>query len=232
MRKKNYTIHKLPELPIESLGLGGTLQQADFEPTLTIRPNHNRPPPLIPQPDPVPVPHCPSSASAFSRKYLTQVTYPKVTCYPLNAPTDQVIKRVFKQRRKKSKKPPCTVYFSSQRMEFFKLSRLNGNKLKIPHFCTIHSGPWSASVIEKQSCRVGCGVPPNFWRLSVSGFPELELQWYGTWQDVPGYIHPTMTLLMNDLHLLSTSWECCPGFKNCRGNCIPERSKCRDGVAV
>jgi hypothetical protein len=109
-----------------------------------------------------------------------------------------------------------------QPTRFYKLSAFEGARLTNPLFCTVHAGPWSAAAIETQGCRVGCPLAPVHWSFFVHAFPELELQWYGTWQDVPAHVHPTMGILMNDLHMTNEAWPCCPGFER----------RCPDGPCV
>jgi len=56
------------------------------------------------------------------------------------------------------------------------------------------------------------GVPP-LWRLFVTSIPDLELAWYGAWEDIPSY--PNLTVIMGDLHLVNEVSLCCPGYRWC-----------------
>lgn len=218
----NHPIYKLPELPLHILTLGGVLDHSHDAPVITIRPRRAVAPKTPAEPsDPDLIARCPPASSHYVRRYIIQVTYPKVVCYPNNAPSEVVLERALERPNEPSKNG--SVRFIQQ-TRFFKLSAFEGSKLTHPLFCTVHSGPWSAVVIETQGCRVGCSPAPVHWRLYVHGFPDLELQWYGTWQDVPAHIHPTMDILMNDLSLISEIYDCCPGFsRRCpEGPCTDE----------
>lgn len=219
---KNHSIYNLPELPLDLLTRGGVLDHSHDAPVITIRPRRAIVPerPATPS-DPDSIAHCPPASSHYVRHYITQVTYPRVTCYPINAPSDSVLARALERPNEPSKNGPGRFI---QLTRFFKLSAFEGARLTNPLFCTVHSGPWSAAVIETQECREGCSPAPVHWRLFVHGFPDLELQWYGTWQDVPAHIHPTMGILMNDLSLITEEVHCCPGFsRRCpNGPCINE----------
>lgn len=217
---KNHTIYKLPELPLDLLMYGGVLDRSHEAPVITIRPKRAIVPerPATPS-DPGPIAHCSSASSFYVKQYVTQVTYPKVTCYPVTASSDLVLARALEQPNEPSKSGPGRFI---QQTRFFKLSAFEGTKLTNPMFCTVHGGPWSATVIETEGCRVDCALAPVHWRLTVHEFPDLELQWYGTWHDLPAHIHPTVGYLMNDLYLSCKARKCCSDFaQRCPGGpCI------------
>lgn len=71
-------LNRFPELPLEPFEVAGKLDYADTAPVLTIRPHKL----AVPEPPAAPTPAIPRS-QACRRKYLTQVTYPRVVCYPL-----------------------------------------------------------------------------------------------------------------------------------------------------
>lgn len=226
------SIHDLPELPVAVLELGGRLEYSPTEPVITIRP------PIQTEPwsehgyeREDAVAHCPPIAERYRRRYVTQVIYPRVTCYPLTAPTDRVVERAVREsRRDDDDRSHDRADRFVQRMRFYKLSSFQEIKLAEPYYCTVHGGPWSATVTETQSCDVvgACQRAPNRWVIEVSGLPELGLVWEGTWEDIPLHVHPTMSVLTNDLHLVSESWECCPGFRRCEPNgpCIDQVIPC------
>jgi len=217
------SIYELPELPLDLLTRGGVLGHSHVAPVITIQPRGAIVPekPATPS-DPDSLAHCPSASSHYIRHYITQVSYPRVTCYPNNAPSDSVLTRALERPNEPPENAPNESIRFIQRTQFFKLSAFKGARLTNPLFCTVHGGPWSAAVNEIQGCRVGCPLAPVHWRLSVHGFPDLELQWYGTWQDVPAHIHPTMGILINDLHLVAETIECCSGFSR----------RCPDGPCI
>jgi len=222
---ENHSIYKLPELPLDLLTRGGVLDHSHDAPTITIHPRRA----IVPEEPATPsdsdsIAHCGRASSHYVRHYLTQVTYPRVTCYPNSAPSDLVLARALERPDEPSKNGPNEPNRFHQQTRFFKLSEFEGAKLANPLFCTVHGGPWSAKVIETQGCRVGCSPAPVHWRLSVQGLPDLELQWYGSWHDVPAHTHPTMGILMNDLFMITEEFHCCSGFKRrCpKGPCIDE----------
>ena len=214
MSSERFSIYNLPELPLELLCARATLEPSTEAPILTIRPERA----VIPdKPDPPclinPVAHCPKASSHYVRRYVTQVTYPKVICQPNNAPDHPFLESAVnplpeEPSRDIDQEPEIFV----QRTRFFKLSAFRGQDLAIPLFCTVHGGPWAATVIETQGCRIGCAPPEVHWRMEIHSFPELQMQWYGTWQDIPAHLHPTMGVFMNDLALVDEGTGCCPGF--------------------
>lgn len=221
---KNHSIYNLLELPLDLLTRGGgVLDHSHDAPTITIHPRRAIVPegPSTPS-DPDSIAHCKPASSFYVRYYITQVTYPRVTCYPNITPSDSVLARALERSNESSKNGPNGPGCSHQQTRFFKLSAFEGAKLPNPMFCTVHGGPWSAEVLETQGCRKGCSPAPVHWKLSVHGFPDLELQWYGTWQDVPAHNQPTMGIIMNDLTLITEEFHCCDGFeRRCpKGPCI------------
>ena len=115
-----YTIDDLPELPLEALSLGGDLEPALTEPVLTIRPKTTvEPESKLPSSKPPSTLHCPSSSSHYVRKYLTQVTYPKVTCHPNNALTGSVVQQVLQERQNPSNENQHEQTTSSKQTQFY-----------------------------------------------------------------------------------------------------------------
>jgi hypothetical protein len=86
--------------------------------------------------------------------------------------------------------------------------------------CRILRGPWSATVVQEQSCDKN--VPDHF-TLSISGAPRpVRLEWDGTLQDAPAAVGA-----VGNLSPLVPTCSCCPGLKECPdGSCVPLTSSC------
>ena len=161
----------------------------------------------------------------FIRKYLAQVTYPRVVCYPRNDLSEQTIKQVFQRRQEPLTENEADLEAIARHEQFYKLTRLKGVKLSFPHFCTVHYGPWLAIVLEQESCFAGVR---NQWTLFIVEMPEVELIWYGVWWDIPAHLYPSLHVIMGNLAQVAEARHCCPGFKWCAttNSCIPLSVEC------
>lgn len=229
-----HTIDSLPELPLSLLSNGVQLDHTSAKTTQTslhrapTAPIHDRV-----KTDQGSIAHCPKQLEYYSSQYTTQVTYPKVVCYPNNAPSDELFVRAFKKQQKTDDPSTSKSLTRTPQPQFFKLSTYEGEKLKTPMFCSVRSGPWSASVSETQGCRWSCPLADVDWRLTVHGFPELDLAWKGTWQDIPTQIHPEMGFFMSDLANKAQPgedpqfYQCCPAAITCPdGRCVDPQIGC------
>ena len=228
------SIFDLPELPITRFCQNGKLGQADAEPVIMFIPNKALVPD-IPQPpeDPRPAHHCPPNAEYAMRKYLTQATYPKIICHELKAPTGQVVTNAAKANDAglgldaPGQRP--AIWATS----YYKLSELEGRRLTTPRLCSVFGGPWAVHVTSEQGCRTSCTPVPTKWKLNVPSFPEIHLEWHGTWEDAPLGFYPNLQILSSDLALISEARLCCKGFKRCGSNgaCVRE-SLCDDSGPI
>ena len=219
MYDQSLRLDDLPELPLDLLQLAGTLQHARTAPVLTIRP----PTPTAPDAPVAPVPAIKKSQVVI-RKYLTQVLFPRVICYPFS---DLFAELAFDEVKIREHAAGREQRIGQTR--FYKLTAASGLTSTAPYFCTVAYGPWSARVTEEESCTHGV---PNRFTLQVIEIPEIVIVWYGEWQDVPP--HPLLHVIQGDLYLLDEVSTCCPGFKWCAtlGSCIPEIVKCDDPLPV
>lgn len=218
-----FDIDQLPELSVESLSRSGELKPHPIEPILTFIPKEKfrrnksdlYPPRNIAQ-------HCQVS-SYIQRVYFTQVTYPKVICYPNNAPTGQVVKDFIAKERgdNRFKAPENKI----EGIKYYKLSSLQSQKINNPLFCSVHGGPWAAKIKEIGSCS-SCGPGESRFELTVNSFPEIFIQWTGQLQDFPTTLMPNLQVFLNDVYLQGESRLCCPFYKNCNGSCIGETLHC------
>jgi hypothetical protein len=220
MKSIHESINRLPELPLEPFEVAGKLAHADRGPFLTIKP-HDRPAPIKPEPKPLAVPR-----SQFeTRRYFTQVLYPRLICHdpgdllvnlPQSPPSDDAGGR-----------PETDVMAIARQERSYKLSALNGVKLPRPYWCSVRYGPWLAIATERESCIEG---EANFWELFIVEVPEVALAWFGRWEDIPPY--PSLTVIMGDLVLAGRDRQCCPGYKWCTAtqSCIPNAVNCPDTV--
>ena len=227
MKRTNYTIDDLPELPLEALSLGGELGSARTEPVLTILPEDFVQPdrPHIPSgPD---IAHACKASSHYVRRHATQVTYPRVICYPNSPPSGEVIMRVFQELEAADAEGAPSSRADLPQTHYYKLSSYRNVQLENPMFCTVHGGPWAATVIETQSC--DCNGDSTKWEIFVHGLPELYMLWFGKWEDIPSDTHPNLGIFLNDLHLVEEAFSCCPGYKWCETthSCIPQTVNCR-----
>jgi hypothetical protein len=214
-------VSRLPELPVETFETLGVLDYAQDAPVLTIKPYRPQAP-VPPTPPPASIPR----SRACSRKYLTQVLYPRVRCYPSPDPGPVGLLALLDQKQPSAvSENEMDLEVVARRERFYKLTQLKGAALGSPHWCTVKYGPWSAIAIEEEACTVGL---PNHWTLSVVEIPEIVLEWYGTWQDVPPY--PSLQVITGDLTLFKEQCSCCPGFHWCptTNSCIPVLVDCQD----
>ncbi len=212
---KNYSlidINKLPELPLHSLS-GGRGLEFDLEEsylTIPIEPIKKDQPIINP-------PHECINKSYPVWQYLTQVTYPKVICYPIDAPTDQVIKRNLTEHKSIDKEKNLPSKEEDTGVKFFKLSILNNEKIQNPLLCSVHYGPWSAIVNKYGRC---CDEDLIRWELTVISFPEIKLVWNNTFEEIPSDLIPNLGVFPNDLYLLNESFDCCGDFRLINGSCV------------
>lgn len=215
-----YSIHDLPELPLEALLQGGKLEHVGTEPVLTVtRPRPPRPTPPLPPTAAI------KKGEFVVRKYLTQVTYPRVTCYPASELADATVTRVFTALQHAADVRSPIVNDPGQ---FYKLTSHVGS-LTSPFFCHVHHGPWSATVFEQEACETKV---PSLWTLFVVSVPEIVLAWYGNWEDVPPY--PSLHVIKGDLYQCGEVRHCCPGFTWCEKtkSCLDDAFKCDDSTTT
>ncbi len=225
----SFDIDKLPELPIESLSKSGKLTPHPIEPILTISPKEefrNKKTDIHP-PGNIAL-HCRVS-SYVVRLYNTQVTYPKVICYPNNAPTDQVIKRFIKKERddRRNEVPVHETKISG--IKYYKLTTLQSQKIINPLFCSVNGGPWAAEIRESGSCS-SCGPGITRFELTIGSFPEILVSWTGQLQDFPSTLIPNLHVFLNDVYLKGESQQCCSSFKKCNGRCIDWQLDCEGSI--
>lgn len=225
MNVYKYGIDDLPELPLEALSLGGEIGPAKTEPVLTILPKEFIEPDKPTFPSDTKTTQICKASSYYVRRYITQVTYPRVICYPNNALTDQVMKQVFQQQEELDTKEICRSKTDLPQMRYYKLSNYQGKKLDNPFFCTVHGGPWAAIVFETQLC--DC-KGTTIWEFYVNSLPQLDMVWYGLWEDIPSDTHPNLGVFLNDLHQVNKDFNCCPGYTWCETthSCIPQTVNC------
>lgn len=216
MSQSSYTIDELPELPLEALELGGRLRRAPRAPVLTVDPPKLAPPETPPTPTPL-VP----KSQFTTRRYLAQATYPRVVCYPFPELPEEI---VLEQPAPPRSRTDLVLTARSER--HFKLSHFEGTRLERPHFCSVKYGPWAAVAIEQESCTVGV---PNSWEFFIVEMPEVHLQWFGFWEDIPAY--PSLHVIMGTLTQVDEATACCPGYKLCPAtqSCIDISINCNDG---
>ena len=205
-----YDFENLDELPLALFERAGKLGHAGNAPILTIIPEMIEPPKPPAMPNAIPL------AETYERTYLTQVTYPRVVCYPTG---DLVNEVAFEPRDVGDDRRDVVALASAQR--FYKLTSLTDDRFRFGYLCTVHYGPYSAVVKEFGPCLQG-DVPR--WELHATPFPNVILTWYGTWEDIPDY--PNLHVLMTDLYLAGEKFACCPGFAPCAslgGACVDEQ---------
>ncbi len=227
MSVSKYAVSNLPELPLEALSLGGKLGPAQTEPVLTILPKAFKEPKKPSYPSGPKTAHVCKASSHYVRRYFTQVTYPRVICYPNDAPSDQVMQRVFREQEEQDRKKAPRSHAALPQSRYYKLSSHRNKKLKSPMFCTVHGGPWAATAIETQSC--DCEPGSTRWEFDVAGLPQLHMVWFGFWEDIPVDLHPNLGVFLNDLHQVEEAFQCCPGYKWCETthSCIPQTVNCQ-----
>jgi hypothetical protein len=219
-------IKRLPELPVEPFEVAGKLGFSDKMPVITIRPHKFRAPKK-------PSTRLGPNKSQFSiRKYFVQVTYPRVVCQPpLNEQFDttSLFEEEEGENGNESRLPESNIESISKKVRYYKLTNLNGRRLRDPFWCSVKYGPWLAMVTEEESCSFHI---PNSWRLFIIEIPQVFLRWYGLWNDIPSY--PSLHVIMGTLAMFDQFHLCCPGYKYCppTESCIPLQVKCQDIVPV
>jgi hypothetical protein len=141
-----------------------------------------------------------------------------VVCYPQNELWDRV---AWKPTSGLGENERDDIEAIARHEQFYKLTSFNGEKLKFGYLCSVQYGPWSAVVIEEGPCTDGM---PKHFLLFVVSIPELALEWYGNWDDVPSY--PSLHTIKGHLHLTKEVFFCCDGFVWCDANqsCVAEGS--------
>lgn len=216
-------IARLPELPRELFELSGKLDYSATAPVLTIQPESL----ILPEPPAVATPHADARSSFEIRKYHTQLTYPKLVCYP--RPEPQVLAALVLENDEEGlpqARADRAAIARSRR--YYKLTRLHGEDALGPWVCTTHYGPWLGYVTAEQSCLNGV---PERWTLSAPD-PGILLQWSGTWQDIPPF--PNLHVFTSDLVLYDVDIQCCGGFNWCHitGSCLSIHLPCKDPILV
>jgi len=214
MSKSKYTIDDLPELPLEVFESFGELRPSGTAPILTIVPDR----PAAPKPPAAPTPLVPTS-EFVTRKYLVQVTYPRLVCYPISEVPDEIV------LDRPARPDRSDLALTAKAERFYKLSAHPAAAHGGPSFCSVKYGPWSAVAIEETSCTFGA---PNHWLLFIVEIPQVELEWYGSWEDIPPF--PGLHVIMGTLSKIQEGSACCPGYRWCSttGSCIDITIKCPD----
>jgi hypothetical protein len=214
-------IAQLPELPVDTFEAGGKLGYASNVPIVTLRP------PKLPQPKPPkPSKTHHQKARAATRQYWVQATYPLIHCH--DPATDLAVDgRLFtEQGTSESERPNANPAAILQRQRFYKLSSLNGRRLRSPLWCTVRSGPWLAVATEEESCQMGV---KSMWQFELGQGSGVAFSWYGDWEEMPPY--PLLTVFMNERAPYGLPvYKCCGDTYYCPTtmSCIPNGTKCPD----
>jgi hypothetical protein len=218
-------ISRLSELPVEAFEVAGKLGYSEKVPVITILPNKylaSKKPPNTTQ-------LAPDKSEHEIKTYYVQVISPKVICQePPKSHFNTA--SMFDEDEKESGRsdvPESDLATIAKKKRFYKLTTLNGVKLPMPFWCSVHYGPWLAIVTEEESCTTGS---PSRWDLHViGGGPEISLIWFGRWEDIPSY--PNLSVIMGDLVLKKVERRCCPGFSWCFStmSCLAHQIRCPDG---
>ncbi|HEX2472382.1 MAG TPA: hypothetical protein VHJ59_06495 [Nitrososphaera sp.] len=223
MTKLEEKISRLPELPVEAFEVAGKLGYSEKVPVITIR-QHKYPVPMKP---PNPTKLDPNKSEHEFRTYYVQATYPMVICQePPKAQFDTATMfDAHEEESGRSDVPESDLATIAKKERFYKLTTLNGVKLPMPFWCSVHYGPWLAIVTEDESCTRGV---PSRWDFNIIGGPEVSLSWYGRWEDIPSY--PNLSVFMSDLVLKKVERSCCPGFRWCFStmSCLAHQIRCPD----
>lgn len=216
-------IDQLPELPVATFESGGKFGYADNMPIVTLR-SHKFPKPKPPK-RPSTLPIIPKSG-ALKRTYWVLVTYPLIHCH--GPATDlEVDGNLFtEQGTRESDRPNANPAAIAQRQRFYKLSRLNGRRLRSPLWCSVTYGPWLATAIEQESCLVGA---KSTWQFVLGQGSDVAFSWYGDWEDMPPY--PLLYVFMNERALAGQpELTCCPGYRFCPTtmSCLSVHINCPD----
>lgn len=224
MTKLEEKISRLPELPVEAFEVAGKLGYSDKIPVITIR-QHKYPAPTRP-PNPTQLQE--NKSERVIKTYYVQATYPMVIC---QEPPKELFDTatMFEEDEKESGRsdvPESDFATIAKKKRFYKLTTLNGIRLPTPFWCSVHYGPWLAIVTEKESCLRGV---PSEWELYfIGGGPEIFLNWFGRWEDIPSY--PNLSVIMGDLVLKKIERSCCPGYLWCPStmSCLSHQINCPD----
>ena len=223
MKKYIRSIEDLPELPLELHTLHGELFESEIEPIITILPTKSENIVKDNTPEKSDL-RCANRSSYTTTKYYAQVIYPKLICWPNHFNSDL---KLLNEKQPKNEEKVNSCFQDIPEMKYYKLSNYRESAQGI--LCSVHYGPFSAIIYSETQCGSACGQPPLKWDLSIPSLPELEtVKWYGTWNDIPVQIYPSLTVLLNSLVKVGSVYSCCPGFKKCPGSttCIRESVKC------
>lgn len=217
MKSTGNPFERLQELPAEMFEQGGKLGLSEHAPVITVIPDK------LPEPKPPTGTIAGPNRSSYSiRHYYVQVIYPKLICYPQPEPEFSSAMRL-QQNGDGIREGKRDLLAVSRTRLYYKLSRFDDRPLSPFWLCMVQYGPWLAVVEERESCTPG---ESSRWLLSaLSG--EIELVWYGQWEDIPSY--PNLQVIMNDLHLFDVQTLCCAGYHYCATTmgCIPTQVTCQ-----
>jgi hypothetical protein len=222
-------IKRLPELPVEAFEVAGKLGFSEKMPGITIKPRKFRAPK---KPKKQSVTLIPNKSQYSIRKYFVWVTYPRVVCQPpfnedVNTTSLFEAEEEEGGNKDESQLPDSNLESISKKVRYYKLSKLNGRRLRDPWWCSVKYGPWTAMVREDESCIFNV---PTSWQLFIVEMPQVFLSWYGLWNDIPPY--PSLQVIMGTLSMFDQSHFCCPGYQYCppTGSCISLKVKCQDTI--
>jgi len=191
-------VDNLPELPSE---LAETLTLSTSGTQLVGKPVRvNTPAP------PIQNPHAAAKSSHAVTEYDVFAAYPLTICQD-PTPASTMMARSAPVAAKAGKGNGPTEALPDR---YFKLTPKRGaavNPLEHDFFCHVHYGPWTAKVHEEESCLDG---GPNRFTLNVV---NVELVWYGAWEDVPQT--PPLEVFLGTRVLRHVSYPCCSGFQWC-----------------
>lgn len=218
MKKPADALSRLPELPVELFELGAKLDYSETAPVITNRPDIvTAEPPAVSQIDP----HKPRYEIRTRHAW---VGYPKVVCFPYK---DLVFEAELKLE---NSKPDLRVNEAdlgaiADARRYYKLTSFRGGETAFG--CEVRYGPWYAKVTETESCVDNI---PSTWNLA-SSFLGLELNWLGSWNDMPPVPHLGVIV---DLNSSQVSWDCCDGYKHCltSNSCVLNAVPCQDPYPV
>lgn len=222
MSKSKYTIDQLPELPLETLKLGGELEFSSTEPVLTLKA-----PPITPPDEISPTPTAVPTSQHAVRQYITQATYPRVVCHPLPELFELAVEAVFEREQKPLRESRADLHELAGQTHYYKLTRHEVAKKSGPLFCTVKYGPWAAVAREEESCFIGV---PSRWTFHIVEMPQVALIWDGEWMDIPVHLYPNLHVITGDLHKVGEAYPCCDGYEWCptTGSCIQANEECKD----
>jgi hypothetical protein len=167
-------IKRLPEIPVEAFEVGGKLGFSDKMPGITIRP-HKFHAPKKPKKQSASL--GPNKSQFSIRKYFVWVTYPRVVCQPPfneQVDTTSLFDAEEGENKDESHLPESNLESISKKVRYYKLSKLNGRRIRDPWWCSVKYGPWTALVTETESCSFYLPT----WQLFIVEMPQVFLSWY------------------------------------------------------